>query len=689
MSAPYSAGAPGGNAAPVFDLVKSIDRRLTPETAAFAAAIGAQSITYVQQKVNQANTSTHTFQCTPPSPGVVIQRDIQWNLRATVQFTSSHRAFANNTVWPRYGKDFAIAGISPLNQLVSSWNITMNSNSAQFTNLGVRDLLHAITTPSKRALQGVNYRTPMYTNWDDADGTTFGLGGVEDLQGDGDVPPGAYPVEFCLPVGPVHYWSRSSNTAAWAWVGSTNVPADTPVFLRDVALAFGGGTYAVAYTTIPGQNGQVLTDAIAQSLVGVALTGTGQFPGSYQTGGVRPGQPYSPFGADNTSATLGAGLQVYNIAVTLVDAVQCPPFGWSAARSISEQGIWGINNMLIVAVLQSPGDPDVRWLQGTRKGGMSSLTYQSWVTLDSSMWFTYLSPAQNKAQLLPPRCVVDFLYKQTTQFQQTNGPIPAGGYATIDVPSYTFGNVANSLIIAPRPTGLNFYECDYYGATPDSPFPQFTYVNQSGLLSNWSRQKQVGVQHANGITAGTAQMGGMVGPEGSQLCGSMMKAGQLVGMGSTPMLLTPGIDFALPVGVAGGTAGLVQLQYSIKIRNQGIESHTFAITTTNVSNGFFIFENGAARQIQTGLDEEAVLAAPMGLDMFSISNLTGGGSGFLERMSCMAGRLKDASKHLTSNSGASSLKSHEAGGSAAPVSGGVAGQKRYRGALAEAMQAIN
>lgn len=680
MSAPYSAGAASGSAAPVFDLVKSIDRRLTPETAAFAAAIGAQSITYVQQKVNQPNTSTHTFQCTPPSPGVVIQRDIQWNLRATVQFTSSHKLFANNTVWPRYGKDFAIAGISPLNQLVSSWNITMNSNSAQFTNLGVRDLLHAITTPSKRALQGVNYRTPMYTNWDDADGTTFGLGGVEDLQGDGDVPPGAYPVEFCLPVGNVYFWQRLTSTSQWTYVGPVNVSQDTPQYLQALALA-NTTSYQLAYTTL---SGSTLTDAIAQSLVGLSLTGPAQFPGSFASGGVRAGQPYSPFGADNTAGSL----QVYNLAVTLVDAVQCPPFGWSAARSISEQGIWGINNMLIIAVLQSPGDPDVRWLQGTRKGGMSSLTYQSWVTLDSSMWFTYLSPAQNKAQLLPPRCVVDFLYKQTTQFQQTNGPILAGGYAQIDVPSYTFGNVANSLIIAPRPTGLNFYECDYYGATPDSPFTNFTYVNQSGLLSNWSRQKQIGVQHANGITAGTAQMGGMVGPEASQLCGNMMKAGQLVGMGSTPMLLTPGIDFALPVGVAGGTAGLVQLQYSIKIRNQGIESHTFAITTTNVSNGFFIFENGAARQIQTGLDEEAVLAAPMGLDMFSISNLTGGGSGFLERMSCMAGRLKDASKHLSS--GASSSKGPEFGGSgSAPMSGGVAGQKRYRGALAEAMQSMS
>ena len=319
-------------------------------------------------------------------------------------------------------------------------------------------------------------------------------------------------------------------------------------------------------------------------------------------------------------------------------------------------------------------------------------------TLDSTMWFTYQSPAQNKLQLLPPRCTLPYLYKQTTQFSDVRqSPVLPGMLQTTNVPSYTFSTVANTLLFSVRPlpaTGTQFRpfnECDFLATFPDSPFQQFQYSNMSGLMSNMTRQKAIAIGRHNGVVASVSQYGGAVGLQSQGTVGAMMSGGFPVGMGGTVIALTPGIDFQLPEGTAGGTSGNIQIQYAIQYINQGRRPAFFQITTTNISTGFFVIDNGAARIMLAGLDEEAVTSAPMGADSWSAAHLVGGGTTWYNRLANLFGRVYKHRDHFRKIYDAGKDAYHawtsddagqQASGAGMSMNGG-AGAKRLRGSLSE------
>lgn len=698
----YAAGgmAPmtGGNPempSKVFDLFKSLDPRLRPGASAFCAQIGAQSISYVPQKINQKNQVTHVFPVTPPSPGVVMQLDIVWNLIASLPFTMQRkRSMPAGTLFPRYGIDYCVAAASPLNQLVQSWSITINNANTTFINTGLRDLLYLIDTPTSRGGKGVTYRKPMYVCWDDAYCTTYGLGGVQDLQGEGDCPPGAYQVTQLVPPG-MYAYTQSVVNGPWVQGQAINSQMDNPMS-------------TVAFTQSAPQNIAGLAYGPPNvALAPYLLTGvTLPTAGTYGTTMQYTGQTYvvaaAPIDVDDP-------ICLYAIQVNLIDVVQCPPFGWSSDEGLREQGIWGINNMLIVAQLGDPSSEETRWLQGCTNGGALDLQVQQgqWRTNDSTMWFTYLSPAQNKMQLLPPRCVLPYLYKQTTQYADPDALAPSTMRQGLNVPSYTFSTVASSLLISVRPLAPDlqssrpFNECDYIAPSPDQAFSQFQYSNMSGLMANMTRQKLLAICRHNGITVSIPQAGGLVGGGGLGYTGAMMCNGFKTGMGGHPIVLTPGIDFQLPEGTAGGTSGNIQLQYAINFLNPSVYTRKFQVTTTNVSTGFFVVDNGAARIMLAGLDEEAITAAPVGADSYSAAHLVGGGSGWYQRLSNLFGKVMRHKDHFKNvyNSGKDAIQNPTADtvgkafGAAKGAydawrgdsGGGVAGTKRMRGSLSEAL----
>ena len=625
----------------VFGLTKSIDPRIAPEDAGYTAPTGAASVTTVQQKLLQLNNSVHTFNVTPPSAGVVIQKSVVYTMSGNLDFFASTEVNCVNVgqAFPVYGRDLAIAKPSPLNAMVSNWQVQINNATVQWNSQGFDDIVHLMETPSTRAEAGVSKRTPMFTTWDDAAETLYSLGSVDDLQGRGDVPPGAYPIAWVVPSSATVYaWTCNPQ---FSWLMQGVLPAGAPLaqvaYQRMVQGAFPSGSvfcYSTSNTGAPGP------DAVAVNWEGPSNSW---------------GQPLVAPTARNFSNPSGANTtpQLYALQFYMVDTVQCPPFGWHIEQGYEDQGIWGVNNMLITAQLTDPGQ--ARWLQGTQRYGLGALTYaQKWNCLGATLWFTYLSPSTTNLEVLPPRCVVPLMYKQVTTYLDTTKTYPPSfdpanplvpKQYSMQVPSYTFSQVSDYLVISIRPNYnaystplLPFYQTDFCATFPDQVFSQFQYANIPGILSNLAAHQLVAMCRKNGSKASVAQYGGLTGT------GQMMSGGLSTGMGGSVIVLRPGIDFALPIGIASGSMGNIQLQFTIQFLNQSSATQTFVCSTMALSSGFFVLDNGAARQVLVGLNSKSLYDADISADVMDSVKLTGGG--LLSTLSSFAGKAWRHRKHI-------------------------------------------
>ena len=715
----------------VFSLFRSLDARISPKDADYTAPTGAASITMVEQKLQQVNNNTQTFTVTPPSAGCVIQKNVMYVMNATVEFTSSAwkqvgdgsgptpyiRSIPNGALFPVYGQDFAIAEANPLNALVTNWQCQINNATVQFNNQGNQDLVHLMTTPAERASKGVTTRTPLFASWDDGYGTTQGIGTLAELQGSGDVPPGAYEIQWVLPTGWTTVWGFYLITAAvvgpvpvaavYGWVQTgLNLSKGTP--LGPIGMSPpGGDVYTQAIGIKKGlDNAQLPIALLYDSSSNTTPTPTPNAVGiSVPNGGSAPaGLPCIPLFFQPANIPLGiaaAHVSQYAFNSTLVDTMQCPPFGWTVESGYLDQGMWGVNNMLITAQLTDPGQ--ARWLQGTRRGGMQSLNYTSWQSNAASLWFTYLSPSTTTLEVLPPRCVLPQMYKQVTTYSD-NTTVQPGAFNTVTVPSYTFSTVSDVLMISVRPTysagnilpdgqtsatSVPFYETSFCATFPSQAFSQFQYANIPGVLSNLAAHQLVSMSRKNGSTASVAQYGGLVGS------GLMMLSGVPTYSGGSVILLRPGTDFALPMGISPGSMGNIQLQYTLQFRNQGSRAAVFTVTTTSLSTGFFVLDNGAARQVMVGLNSKALMSADLTQDQLAISQLTGGG--FLGTLASFAAkhlggigrRMAKGAASGAANGAANGMFGHSGHGEephgGATAGSGMGGKKRQRGSLFEAL----
>ena len=618
----------------VFMLTKSIDPRIAPEDANFTAPTGASSVTQVQQKLLQINTSVHTFNVTPPSAGSVVQKAVVYTMTGRVDmFATTDGSVPAQTAFPVYGRDFSIAKASPLNAMVSNWQVQINNATVQWNNQGFDDLVHLMDSCQTRPDKGVGDRPPTFASHDDGLETLWGMSGVEDMQGCGDVPPGAYQVQFAIPAagGPYSIW-RCPFGGAWAVVGNANTGDSLWKAVAPYAAGAADGTRFAYSKTTAGTPG---TDAVEIAW----------------TAGPMQGQPLQ-----SGYNTAGA---YYALNFFMVDTVQCPPFGWHIPTGYEDQGLWGINNMLITAQLTDPGQ--ARWLQGTKRGGMATLTYANqWACTGATLWFTYLSPSTTNLEVLPPRCVVPLMYKQVTTFID-NGNSRNPAYATpsatpfspavfsIQVPSYTFSQVSDLIVISVRPyynpyatfgqTGyLPFNQADFCAALPDQVFSQFQYANIPGILSNLAANQIVSICKKNGSKTPVVTYGGLTGQ------GLMMKSGCATPMGGSVVVIKPGTDFALPIGIAPGSMGNIQLQFTINAINQSTSAQQFVVTTMSLSSGFFVLDNGAARQVLVGLNSKSLYDADVTLDSMDSSKFTGGG--LMSTLASFAGKAWRMRKHI-------------------------------------------
>jgi hypothetical protein len=195
------------------------------------------------------------------------------------------------------------------------------------------------------------------------------------------------------------------------------------------------------------------------------------------------------------------------------------------------------------------------------------------------------------------------LYKQYNIYP-TPEAIAAYSARNVAVPSYVFSTVSDFLSFSGRPqVGSDAWNAgnlaDFLLMWGDQPFNQFQYANMSGVLSNMSKQQLVAICRQNGVQASVEQFGGLDGAGSTAATGVntgyAMKSGMRVATAGAPLVLRPGKDFPLPLGVSAGTTGNVQLQYNITLFNNSPVASKFDILTMALSTSYLIIVNGACK----------------------------------------------------------------------------------------------
>jgi hypothetical protein len=617
----------------VYTLYKTGDQRLQQVKETYTALLGAASINFVSYQAQSPTTSTITWTVVPPSTTTVFQKAPMLDLTCIFVFFVQQTTYMDPSGVPlaKYGRDWAFAAASPVNALVNSWSIQLNNTNVQAQKVTLNDTLHCIRTPDQRASDTVTYRTPAYASWDDADGTTQGLGSFADMQGEGDVPPGAYEVTFmgCL----------QENNSTLEPLPSNFANATGTYFARSTEQAV-VGNIQVSYVC-----GQPVT-----SLATASGPATDIVPLPTQWNGTI------------SKAALGwspAPLPVPIYArVRLIDVVMCSPFGFDYMDTFKSVGFFGVASLQFTAqmttavlarsiqgcaqygcILYGPNAVLIAGVAGTAPGypatvvpaytqlPSSNPTDQQLISiLSASILFTYISPMQYA--VLPEQNIMPMMqqqyYPQTIQILNLAPQLGPG--LPLPTPSVTFNSMTFPAIpdlilisVRPDPTTMAPNEADWCCTFPDQPFTQFNFANNPAILSGVQSFQLSQICRKNGVRDSLAVMGGSGGT------GYMMSNGRKVVAGGAPLALRPGLDFPLPEGSSPGTNGQVQMNFNMKFNAPGLwKGRKYICLVTAIMKGYFITAAGTSRIILVGLENTQILGASPGPDTHSTSHLIGG-----------------------------------------------------------------
>lgn len=556
----------------MYTVTSATDRRLKAEGQSFSAQKGATSVNNVRYPCATPNTNQLVYSCPPPSPEAVMQKTVVQEVVGV--FMLSFRAISAtsrsiNSPLMVWGGDCALARAAPLGQLTQAYNLIINNASVQAQVNPLQDLIHVLEGPAGRAGHGTTFRTPLTASWDDAAGTPWGLGSTADMQGVGDVPPGAFTFDYCLPNGDL-----LSATGTGTYIDS-----------RGNTISYRGG--------IPYFTANLLTGATPPTYdVYIRMT-------------LRDAVMCSPLSFSLEESWRETGM--YGLTNLIVQQTLQTP---AAARLFQCSSLMGIQMV------------DQNWAPQAPNRGI----------LSTALWFTFLTPSYTTT-LPPRSIVslCNIQYFQQAQVIKTPVPTCDGaplGQGTIMFPAVTFGNIPDLFIISVRPdpasqgAGCGWTESDWCCTYPDNPFPQFTFANQSGCFAGWPSYYLTLASKKNGSKASLSQYGGLDGS------GYMMIGGRKTVAGGSVIVIRPNEELPLPVGTSNGSTGQVQMSFQINFNAPGSSApggRNFICTLTALTSAYFVTENGVSRPVTVSLDDATVLAAPEGPDRFMTSKLVGGG----------------------------------------------------------------
>lgn len=591
---------------------KKWDANLVEGKPSFTTTVGASNISLIPNNAQAFTNQNLTYTVTPPSINVVMRRaplhDITLNFGVLLIQSDGSNVDGNSYVcmdpngvpFGEIGRHIAVASPAPVSQLASNVQINLNNVSVQAQNQYFNGIAQVLEGPHSRADHGVTYRNPVTASWDDAADTLWGLNAATgEMQGVGDVGPGGFNVQYTDALGGVLEYSSAIRYLNEKGLDIGVLPARSNPTTYPIAGEYGSNPDVQKYYT------------------------------AYQYG--RP-----------ITHPLGAGVAHWVFfKQRFIDPVQVQPFSFNEKESQDEVGMYGISSMTFQFQLATASS--VRLVQNCTNDGCIMVTNLCPVAgtqlppgasssqsgdlipnkgvTGARLWTYYLSQPLNTP--LPPRSIVPYTNIQFWQQKTDTTVLPttvqgdlynvsAGSmnpsYATVTVNfnSITLGNIPSKIFIWNAPTigpscGVRPSETNWMCTYPDNPIQQFIFANQAGIYSGWPTCQFISQNRANGSKASIQQQGGYEG------LGKCMFSGMPTFPGGSVMVIEPGKDFQLPALTAAGSAGQVQISFSMTV-NVPAWGTGRSITTTVMaaSPGFFCTQAGISRQVNIGLDQKAV-----------------------------------------------------------------------------------
>jgi hypothetical protein len=535
------------------------DSRIVQEKPKYGVQKGGLSVSNSPFKAISASSSQLSFNINVPSQNVFVTREMLWTAGLGLQMTvtvagSGYVVAAKAATTPQvlsFGKNVAFSPF-PLHSCVSTMTATINDTTCTLNTSDVLSELLRMVNQKKNRLQRT---TPTMLD----------------------------------------KYAVYSQTA-----GAINNPINNYNVAMDYDNVPNGAFWDMVFTK---PDGEVLT--------GDSPAGTGYVD---PLGGfVRWFQGVPVLGSTQANPDDGELKTKYTICVRIrcTEKLILSPFIFSE-ECADEVGLFGINNMQIVANLKQPSKL-LRLINNyplaTDAGAsraISGLTYiNSAPWSDPTLNVMFISPSLDLS--LPPKSVVQYTEypRYLTVF---NGAFASAATQTFSSNSIVLPMIPDMLIIYAKPSSLGADDYnspilgDFY--LPPSKIT-VNWNNYSGLLSSHTKEQLYNISVDNGLEMDWNSFNGRAygSPIGSTQSGPISAIGGFY-------ILRFGKDIPLQASEAPGVVGNYTLQYNIDLSNPfGAAANNITLYTITVNSGYFESQSGSSRIVKGVLTESDVINA--------------------------------------------------------------------------------
>ena len=554
--------------------VKVLDPRVLQQEPVYKVEQGADNISYQVYAPNTANSSSLSYNFTPPSESVISDRIIKYNGPVTFKSVVDILPVGVLTLEAFKGKQFLSFGLNstlidhPLNQVFDNTQVQINTASMSNKSGDNFNILKwLMNDPHDGVQKGTPSRLEMYQNFS---GSSI------------------FPNSNMQGIGQANPYEAQPNGA---FEGITFCNPDGQPLSGDGTYTVGGVVYAY--------------------LNGVPVT------------------------CDNTGATTGNGQLVVSytvfIRVSLVERAFISPFIFNETED-GQTGLYNIRSISINHNLKQPSgiikvDKNFNFVNSDNaKASIQNITTtfpenNPWKNLMLEM--TYRSPSIYEQ---PPKINTVPYHDYTTATTTRTVNVGAGGKVKIRSDNTIPTSIPNLMLIAIKPTNYEVDENEYF-FSPDSI--KISYGQQQNIMSSTPKQTLYEMSKKNGVNMSRSMWYGYAVQNSVNYDNAQFTTSK--GAGYVPLVggflaLVPGVDFELKENEAGGLG--VNKSFSIEVDfenhlNKNIPS--VDIVTVFCNSGFLRNSNGESVLQLNPITEREIIELPIDMDG-TLDNLMVGGA---------------------------------------------------------------
>jgi hypothetical protein len=327
-------------------------------------------------------------------------------------------------------------------------------------------------------------------------------------------------------------------------------------------------------------------------------------------------------GNDSTEPLPVAGQTDYNIywEYTITEKLVLSPFIF-AEEEYEGVGLYGINNIQILANFGADMSKNIRWISGD-----TAFTIQNVNFFNTN---PFVNPVVNcvfrnpcDAIPLPPKSIVPFMETPRYISSNTGVQIPSGQTRTLTSNTIVLSQIPDMMLIYVKPNSFinnGGIERAYDGSYGDFYLPVSKFVanfdNNSGMMSSITREQLFQMTVNNNFDVNYPEFLGE----------AHVNNAESVSLVGSPIVLRPGKDFPLASGSASGLGGNYTLQFQIEVKNQTANTVSNPIIYCMVVNsGFFETDNGTSVIKTAPLTSSEVFSAPVMSHSAEVERMVGG-----------------------------------------------------------------